>query len=49
VENSSGNEAAPATIEASNALPLCCNTSHGNAISEIPLPAAAAKAANRMR
>ena len=32
------------------ALPLCCNTnSQGNAISEIPLPAAADRAVNRRR
>ncbi len=48
VANSSGRVAAPATIEASTALPVRCSTSHGKATIEIPLAAAARKVEDRI-
>ena len=49
VEKSNGSDAAPATIDASRALPLRCRTSHGKATMLMPFPAAATSAANRSR
>jgi hypothetical protein len=49
VAASNGSVPAIATIEASTAEPLRCNTSHGNATMEMPLPAPAASAAKKIR
>ena len=49
VESTSGSVMAAATIDASRALSWCCNASHGNATIEMPVPAVAISAANRMR
>ena len=48
VATSSGRVAAAATIEASTALPVRCSTSHGKATIEMPLPAAARNAEDRI-
>ena len=48
VATSSGSVAAAATTEASVALPVRCNTSHGKATIEMPFAAAARNAEDRI-
>jgi hypothetical protein len=40
---------AAATTDASLALSACCNASHGKATIEMPVPAVAVSAANRIK
>jgi len=48
VDTNSGRVAAMATKEASSAEPVRCSTSQGKATIEIPFPAPAVSAANRI-